>query len=97
VIDLVEQGMVDMGAETLSNRTLRMFEKYTATYLACGGKTVDAFDNGFAAVIVPACAAGLRALAQRTEGENLSALLERTVGREKLPVTTEVLTSMNLI
>ena len=97
VIDLVEQGMVDMGAETLSNRTLRMFEKYTATYLACGGKTVDAFDNGFAAVIVPACAEGLRALAQRTEGEKLSALLERTVGREKLPVTTEVLTSMNLI
>ena len=74
-----------------------MFEKYTAVFLACGGKQSEAFDNGFAAVIVPACAEQLRALADKTEGETLSALLERTVGREKMPVTVDVLTLMNLM
>lgn len=97
VIDAVEKQMTEAGGAGLANRTLRMFEKYTAVYLACGGKQTDAFDNGFAAVIVPACAAQLRALAGKTEGESLSALLERMVGREKLPMTVEVLTSMELI
>ncbi len=97
VIDLVEQSMIEAGGEKLSNRTLRMFEKYTAVYLACGGKMTDAFDNGFAAIIVPACADRMRALAEKSEGESLSAMLERTVGREKLPMTTEVLTSMDLL
>ena len=97
VIDALEKQMVEQGGEGFANRTLRMFEKYTAVFLACGGKQSDAFDNGFAAVLVPACAEQLRALSDRSEGESLSAMLERTVGREKLPVTVDVLTAMGLI
>jgi hypothetical protein len=97
VIDLLEQRMIEAGADALSNRTLRMLEKYSAMFLACGGKMSDAFDNAFAAVLIPACAEGLRVLAEASEGESLSALLERTVGKEKMPMTVEVLSSMNLI
>lgn len=97
VIDLVEQRVIEAGGEKLSNRTLRMLEKYTAVFLASGGKMADAFDNGFACVILPAYGEQLKVLVQQTEGESLSALLERTVGKEKLPMTTEVLSSMNLI
>ncbi|MBQ2257009.1 MAG: hypothetical protein II330_09090, partial [Clostridia bacterium] len=97
VIDLLEQRMIEAGADALSNRTLRMLERYSAMFLACGGKMSDAFDNAFAAVLVPACAEGLRVLAEASEGESLSALLERTVGKEKMPMTVEVLSSMNLI
>ena len=97
VIDAIETQIKEQGGGGFANRTLRMFEKYTAVFLACGGKQSEAFDNGFAAVIVPACAEQLRALADKTEGETLSALLERTVGREKMPVTVDVLTLMNLM
>ena len=97
VIDLVEQRVIEAGGERLSNRTLRMFEKYTAVFLASGGKMTDAFDNGFAAVLLPAYGEQLHSLAQQTESETLSALLERTVGREKLPMTTEMLSAMNLL
>ena len=69
----------------------------TLFFLAAGGKMSDAFDNGFAAVIVPAYAEQLRALADAAEGEKLSAMLERTVGREKMPVTVDVLTAMQLM
>ncbi len=97
VIDLLEQRMIEAGGARLSNRTLRMFEKYTAVFLATGGKQSDAFDNGMAAVILPACGAQLRAVADAEEGEILSALLDRTAGRERLPLTFEVLASMDLI
>ena len=97
VMDILEQRMLEMGGQHFANRTLRMLEKYTAVFLAAGGKMSDAFDNGFAAVIVPAYAEQLRALADAAEGEKLSAMLERTVGREKMPVTVDVLTAMQLM
>lgn len=97
VIDLIEQRMLDAGGSRLTNRTLRSFEKYVATFMACGGKQNDAFDNGFAAVIIPACAEQLCAVADRAEGESFAVMLERTVGREKLPVTVEALSAMGLI
>ena len=97
VLDALEKQTVEQGGNGFANRTLRMLEKYTSVFLACGGKQSDAFDNGFAAVIVPAYAEQLRALADKSEGESLSAMLERTVGREKLPVTVDVLTAMHLM
>ena len=97
VIDILEKQMVGQGGSRFANRTLRMFEKYTSMFLALGGKQSDAFDNGFASVILPACSGELRALADQAEGESLSAVLERTVGREKLPVTVDALSAMNLM
>lgn len=97
VMDLVERMMIDAGGKGFANRTLRMLEKYTSVFLALGGKMQDAFDNGFAAVVAPTCAAQLRAVAERQEGETLSAMLERTVGKEKLPMTVQALTSMGIL
>lgn len=97
VLDTIEEQMLERGGERFSNRTLRMLERYTAAYIACGGKQTDAFDNGFAAIIVPGYAEQLRMIAKKEEGETLSALLERMVGRDRIPVTVEVLTSMELI
>ena len=97
VMDILEKMMVEQGGAGFANRTLRMFEKYTAVFLACGGKMGDAFDNGFASIILPACAEQVRTLMEKTEGETLPAMLERTLGREKLPVTMDVLAAMGLI
>lgn len=97
VIDGIEQQVLEMGGVRLSNRTLRTFERYTSVYMACGGKELDAFDNGFAAVIVPAYADQLKLLAKREQGESPADLLERTVGREHLPVTVQVLTAMEMM
>jgi hypothetical protein len=96
VIDILEKMIYESGGARFANRTLRMFEKYTAVFMACGGKMSDAFDNGFASIILPACAEQVRGM-DKTEGETLPAMLERTVGREKLPVTVDVLTAMELI
>ena len=96
VIDRIEQQVQENGGERLSNRTWRMLERYTAVYLAVGGKQSDAFDNGFAAILLPAYAEQLQRIAKRENGENLSAILERMVGRERLPVTFEALTRMGL-
>ena len=97
VLDTLEEQMHALCGIRFSNRTLRMLEKYTSVYMACGGKMGEAFDNGFAAVLVPAYAEQLQKLAKREDGEVLSALLERTVGRDRLPVTMEALSSMGLI
>lgn len=97
VLDLIEQQVLEMGGVRLSNRTLRMLERYTAVYLATGAKQSEAFDNGFAAIVLPAYAQQLAKLANREQGETLAALLERTAGRDRLPVTFEVLSSMDLI
>ncbi|MBQ7378289.1 MAG: zinc ribbon domain-containing protein [Clostridia bacterium] len=97
VLDLVEEQMLALCGNRFSNRTLRMLERYTSVYMACGGKQSEAFDNGFAAILVPAYTEQLRALAKREDGEALSALLERTVGRDRLPVTMEALSSIGLI
>ena len=96
-MDILEQRMLEMGGQQFANRTLRMLERYTAVYLATGGKQTDALDNGLAAIVLPAYAQQLRKLAKREQGETLAALLERTVGRERLPMTFEALSSMNLI
>ena len=97
VIDQIEQQVHEMGGVGLSNRTLRMLERYTSVYMAMGGKASDAFDNGFAAVVAPAYGKQLQRLVKRENGETLSALLERMVGRERLPMTFEVLSSMKLL
>ena len=97
VLDQLEEQMMDDCGVRFSNRTLRMFERYTSVYMACGGKQGDAFDNGFASVIVPAYIEQLRVLANREEGERLSLMLDRMIGRDRLPITTEVLSSMNLM
>ncbi len=97
VLDTLEEQMLAVCGIRFSNRTLRMLEKYTSVYMACGGKMGEAFDNGFAAVLLPAYAEQLQKLAKREDGEVLSALLERTVGRDRLPVTMEALSSMGLI
>lgn len=97
VLDTLEEQMHAVCGIRFSNRTLRMLEKYTSVYMACGGKMSEAFDNGFAAVLVPAYAEQLQKLAKREDGEVLSALLERTVGRDRLPVTMEALSSMGVI
>ena len=96
VLDRMEQLVLEAGGCRISNRTLRMLERYTAAYLAMGGKQSEAFDNGFAAILLPAYEQQLRLLAERESGETLTALLERTVGKESLPVTLEVLTLMGL-
>ena len=96
VIDHIEQQVQEMGGKRLSNRTLRMLERYTSVYLAAGGKQSDAFDNGVAAILIPAYADQLQLIAKRESGETLSAILERMVGRERLPVTFEILTLMGL-
>lgn len=97
VVDALEAAMAEECGKRFSNRTLRALERYTSVYLACGGKQNEAFDNGLAAVIVPAYAEQLRALAKREEGESLGALLDRTVGRDRLPLTVEVLASMDIM
>ena len=97
VIDHIEQQVQEMGGARLSNRTLRMLERYTAVYLAAGGKQSDAFDNGFAAILLPAYAEQLQMIAKRENGETLAAMLDRMVGRESLPVTIEALTLMGLV
>lgn len=97
IIDLLEEQIKETCGTHFANRTLRAFERYTSVYLALGGKMQDALDNGLAAVIVPAYAKQLRALNQREDGEKLSSMLERTVGRDRLPMTVEVLTSMELM
>ena len=97
IIDLLEEQIKETCGTHFANRTLRAFERYTSVYLALGGKMNDALDNGLAAVIVPAYAKQLRALNQREDGEKLSSMLERTVGRDRLPMTVEVLTAMELM
>lgn len=97
VLDLLEEQMQQACGKRFSNRTLRAFEKYTAVYLALGGKQQDALDNGLASVLIPAYAEQLRVLHEREEGETPIALLDRTVGRDRLPLTVEVLTSMGLV
>lgn len=97
VLDLLEEQMQQACGVRFSNRTLRAFERYTAVYLALGGKQQDALDNGLASVLIPAYAKQLRALHEREEGETPISLLDRTVGRDRLPLTVEVLTSMGLV
>ena len=96
VIDAMEEQMQEECGMRLSNRTLRAFERYTAVFLSLGGKQKDAFDNGFAAVILPAYAKQISALCQKAEGETLTSLLSRMIGKDRLPVTMEALTSMGL-
>lgn len=97
VLDQLEEQMVDDCSVHFSNRTIRMFERYTSVYMACGGKQGEAFDNGFAAIIIPAYVEQLRVLANRDEGERLSMMLDRMIGRDRLPMTVEVLNSLNLM
>ncbi|MBE6675755.1 MAG: zinc ribbon domain-containing protein [Ruminococcaceae bacterium] len=96
VIDAIEEQMQEVCGTRISNRTLRAFERYTAVFLALGGKMNDAFDNGLAAVILPAYAKQICALCQKEEGETLVTLLSRMVGKDRLPVTMEALASMGL-
>lgn len=96
VIDAIEEQMQEECGMRLSNRTLRAFERYTAVFLSLGGKQKDAFDNGFAAVILPAYTKQISALCQKDEGETLTALLSRMIGKDRLPVTMEALASMGL-
>ena len=97
VIDALEEQMQSTCGIRFTNRTLRALERYSAVYMACGGKGHEAFDNGLAAIILPGYSEQMLALANREEGETLTALLERTVGRERLPMTMEVLSSMQSI
>lgn len=93
-VDVLEEQMLQTCGKRFSNRTMRMLERYTSVYLACGGKQSDALDNGLASVILPGYAEQMAMLAQREDGESLSALLERTVGCDRLPLTMEVLSEM---
>lgn len=97
VVDLLEDQIARVDGTRFSNRTLRAFERYTSVYLASGGKMHDALDNGLAAVIVPAYASQLRKYTQKEDSESLSAILERAVGKDRVPVTVEAMTSMGLI
>jgi len=97
VVDLLEEQIARVDGTRFSNRTLRAFERYTSVYLASGGKMYDALDNGLAAVIVPAYSSLLRKYTQKDDSESLSAILERAVGKDRVPVTVEALASMGLI
>ena len=96
VLDALEEQMQALCGNRFSNRTLRALERYSSVYMACGGKQYEAFDNGLAAIVLPGYSRQIRALEDREEGETLSALLERTMGRDRLPMTMEVLASMKL-
>lgn len=96
VIDQLEEQMSQTCGVHFSNLTIRALERYTSVYMACGAKQTEAFDNGFAAIILTGYAEQMAALAKREEGETLLALLERTVGRDRLPMTMEALASMGL-
>ena len=96
VIDQLEEQMNEACGVRFSNLTIRALERYTSVYMACGAKQTEAFDNGFAAIILTGYAEQMAVLAGREEGETLFALLERTVGRDRLPMTMEALASMGL-
>lgn len=93
-LDELDAAMQEACGVKLSNRTLRSVEKYTAVYLATGGKPVEALDSAIVSLILPAYAQEMRTLRQRSEGENLAHLLERTVGRDRLPLTMHALGEM---
>ena len=86
-LDELEAAMKEECGTKLSNRTLRMVEKYTSVYIATGGKPMEALDNAFVSLILPAYGSEMRSLIKRSEGETLTHLLERTVGRDRLPLT----------
>ncbi|MBR5880366.1 MAG: zinc ribbon domain-containing protein [Clostridia bacterium] len=86
-LDELETAMLEECGTKLSNRTLRMIEKYTSVYIATGGKPMEALDNAFVSLILPAYDSEMRTLAKRSEGETLTHLLERAIGRDRLPLT----------
>lgn len=93
-IDELEAMMQSECGKRFSNRILRALEKYTSVYLACGGKQNEALDNGLVSLILPAYSAEMATLAKRNEGETPMRMLERTVGRDRLPLTAQALGKM---
>lgn len=90
-MDEMEDMMLAEAGKRFSNRTLRAFEKYTSVYIATGGKPAEALDSALVSLILPAYADEVRVLLVREEGESLVRMLERVVGRERLPLTMQVL------
>lgn len=90
-MDEMEEMMLTEVGKRFTNRTLRAFEKYTSVYIATGGKPAEALDSALVSLILPAYADEVHALLAREEGESLVHMLERVVGRERLPLTMQVL------
>lgn len=90
-MDEMEEMMLAEVGKRFANRTLRAFEKYTSVYIATGGKPAEALDSALVSLILPAYADEVRVLLAREEGESLVHMLERVVGRERLPLTMQVL------
>lgn len=94
-LDELESAMQEACGIKLSNRTLRMIEIYTSVYIATGGKPMDALDNAFVSLILPAYRDEIQVLAKRSEGESLTHLLERAIGRDRLPLTVRMIREMD--
>lgn len=90
-LDELEVLMQEACGVKFSNRTLRAIEKFTSVYIATGGKPLEALDNALVSLVLPAYANEVQILTKRSEGETLTHLLERTVGRDRLPLTMRVL------
>lgn len=94
VLDEVEALMSEVCGKKFSNRTLRAIEKYTAVYLATGGKPADALDSALVSLVLPAYGTEIEAMTKRSDGETLLHLLQREPGRDRLPLTMQALSEL---
>ena len=94
MLDEVEALMSEVCGKKFSNRTLRAIEKYTAVYLATGGKPADALDSALVSLVLPAYGTEIEAMTKRSDGETLLHLLQREPGRDRLPLTMQALSEL---